>query len=284
MNTTVSDAIWAAAVRTRNAVKRAGWLGPLDGLTAFLGPRLLPPPRREARVAIGDGLELILPPDLPSYRNYATGLYEVEVTRVISSLLRPGMSFVDAGANVGYYTLLASQLVGPEGHVYSFEPDNGVFDCLTRSVKTNNCSNVSALNMALGDQNGLVSFHESERERGFVADLGAESLQVEQVSMDAFFRARNWPKVDIVKIDVEGGEESVLRGMRELVERNRPLNIIVELNSRVRHGRGGIQSLIKTIESLGFDSGHVIERDRSVRLVQLLSGSAAIYNLLLTHN
>src|SRR5438094_9111441 len=87
-----SDRLWANIVKTRNWLKRVGLLGPLDGLTAFLGPRLLRPPKTETRVAMPHHLALTLPAGLPSHRNYATGLYEVDVTAVVSSTLRHGMA------------------------------------------------------------------------------------------------------------------------------------------------------------------------------------------------
>ena len=278
-----SNRLWATVVKTRNWLKRVGLLGPLDGLTSFLGPRLLRPPKTETRVLMPHDLALTLPAGLPSHRNYATGLYEVDVTAVVSSILHDGMAVLDIGANIGYYTLLASRLVGESGHVYSFEPDPEVFMYLEQNALANRCVNVTSINKAVGATVGAVTFQRVELERGFVSKGGLGALTVEQVTVDRYFSDLGWPPVDLVKIDIEGSEEDALRGMQNLISHNPRLRLIMELNMDAISRTGGtLASLIETIGRLGFTACYVIELRRYVALDELLAGSRAIHNLLLS--
>jgi len=258
-------------------------LGPLDGLSAYLGPRLLPPPATDARVEIRLGLTMIVPARYPSYRNFATGLYETDVTDLFISGVSAGMTVVDLGANIGYYSLLSSRLVGDEGHVYAFEPDPEAFTYLELNVSLNQCTNVAAINKAVADKVGALSFVTAGPERGFVSTLEADSISIKAVTLDAFFGGLEWPPVHLIKIDIEGFEEQALLGMQELVQRNPTIRIIIELNTDAlsRAGRS-LEQLVETLIVLGFSSGYLIEQRRSLRLRDLLPGSRAVHNLLLS--
>src|SRR5712691_28963 len=106
--TRLANRVWSLTVEARNRLKRAGVLGPLDGLTTYLGPRLIPPPSVESEVSLQLGLELLVPPRSPSYRNFATGVYETDVTALLLRNLSHGMTVIDLGASIGYYSLLSS--------------------------------------------------------------------------------------------------------------------------------------------------------------------------------
>jgi FkbM family methyltransferase len=279
----VANEIWTLAVKTRNGLKRAGILGRLDGLSTYLGPRLLPPPKTDVQAELSLGLSLIVPPAYPSYRNFATGLYETDVTEQFLSFLSAGMTVVDLGANIGYYTLLASRLVGAEGRVYAFEPDLEAYTYLERNVSLNQCTNVAAVHKAASNHIGSLSFIRPGPERGFVSTLGPQAISIDAVTLDAFFSGLAWPAVHLVKIDIEGSEEQALLGMQELVQRNPTLRIIIELNTDAlsRAGRS-LEQLVETLSMLGFSSGYLIEQRRSLRLRDLLPGSHAVHNLLLS--
>lgn len=279
----IANHIWTIAIKTRNGLKRAGILGPLDGLSAYLGPRLLPPPTTDAVAKIPLGLELTVPPRYPSYRNFATGLYETDVTEIVLSTVTRGMTVVDLGANIGYYTLLASTLVGSEGHVYAFEPDLEAFEYLQTNIARNQCPNVVPLNMAAGDNVEAVSFVRPGPERGFVSALQPRDTSVQATTLDAFFGRLGWPTVNLIKIDIEGAELPALVGMQELVRRNAAIQIIIELNTDAitRAGRT-LEELIKTLNRLGFSTGYLIEQRRRLELRSLLPGSRAVHNLLLS--
>jgi FkbM family methyltransferase len=279
---TIANEIWAIAVKTRNRLKRAGMLGPLDGLSTYLGPRLLRPPDTDAVAQLPLGLELIVPAGYPSYRNFATGLYETDVTELFLSLVVPGMTVIDLGANIGYYTLLASRLVGPEGRVFAFEPDPDAFLYLERNVARNRCTNVAAVNQAVVDRVDAVSLVRAGPERGFVSERQSSAVSVDAVTLDAFFGRLGWPAVNFMKIDIEGSEEQALVGMEELLRRNPAIQIVVEVNvDAISRSGGTLAHFVKTLNRLGFSSGYLIEQRRHLQLASLLPGSRAVHNLLL---
>jgi FkbM family methyltransferase len=260
-----------------------GLLGALDTLSAYVGPRLLRPPSVEASVLLPHDIELIVPAGSPSYRNYATGLYETDVTELIQSIVSPDMTVVDLGANIGYYTLLASRLVGAQGRIYAFEPDTTAHSYLVRNIGGNQCGNVVVINKAVGSFSGVVNFVSQGPERGFVSQTAYGTTSVDQVSLDTFFGQLDWPSVDFIKIDTEGGEENVLIGMAGVIARNPDLKIIMELNrAATSHAGSSLANLIGVLGRAGFDTGYLIEQRREVPLTRLLPGSRAVHNLLLS--
>ncbi|MGA2017852.1 MAG: FkbM family methyltransferase [Opitutaceae bacterium] len=138
----------------------------------------------------------------------------------LQQVVRPGMTVLDVGANLGLYTVLLSRLAGPTGRVIAFEPDKHHFALLTRNCALNGCANVEAHNVALGDRSGRLAL----RKRFF--NTGANTLgrpdtrsfpsevEVDVVSLDEFLPAL---RPDLVKIDVQGWEVEVLSGMQRML-------------------------------------------------------------------
>jgi FkbM family methyltransferase len=162
---------------------------------------------------------------------FATGEYEPPVTALMKALLRPGATVVDAGANIGYFTLLASRLVGKTGHVLAFEPNPSVYQRLLGNLQRNAVTNVTAVNEALSRTAGVLPFYEGPSQH-----TGISSLRpLEQASVVRQVRCRRLvdvvpagPPVALVKIDVEGAELDVIDGMTEIIERDSP-DIVVEV-------------------------------------------------------
>lgn len=124
--------------------------------------------------------------------------------------LRPGMTFVDAGAYVGYFTLIAASLVGETGHVHAFEPSYSAARQLEKNVKLNEYSNITIHPKALTKERGLVHFyHRRHAAWGTLLDnVGFNPTQVYGVRLDDLISGT----VDMIKIDVEGTEADVLAG------------------------------------------------------------------------
>lgn len=279
---TIANEIWTVAIKTRNRLKRAGMLGPLDGISTYLGPRILPPPNTDTTVKLQDDLELVVPPGSPSYRNFATGLYEKDVTELIRQRVSTGMTVVDLGASIGYYTLLASRLVGQNGTVFAFEPDGETFLYLQENIARNKLTNVVAINEAVGDTEAEVGFVREGPERGFVSTQVQSPDVVEATTLDAVMSRLGWPLVHLIKVDIEGSERAALLGMQELIWRNPAIQIIVELNlEAITRSGGTLAELIETLNRLGFTHGYLIEKRRRLPLTDLLPGSRAVHNLLL---
>jgi FkbM family methyltransferase len=280
-----SNRLWRLAVIVRNGLKRVGALGVLDPISTWAGPRLLPPPRTEVTVPLPMGLSITVPAGFPSYRNYATGVYESDVTSLISSRLQSGMSAVDVGANIGYYTVTAARLVGPAGHVYAFEPDPEAYRYLERNVADNNCSNVTTVASAVGNVTGTVEFVQAGPERGYIQERGQGNLPVASTTLDAYFSGLGWPALHLIKIDVEGHEGAVLLGMVEVVRQNPQLLVVMEMNSQAaRRADRSTSSIVETLTLLGFTHCYLIERRREVTFSWFLSSGRAVHNVLLSRS
>lgn len=156
--------------------------------------------------------------DFVQSRIYYAGVWEPSLTRYIQQRLQPGDTFVDVGANIGYDSILAASLVGPEGRVIAIEASPSIFARLERTLALNATRNVTALNVAVASERGMAEVF-----LGPAGNLGATSLLGESGSV-AEARVRAAPLGDIVdeaslraarmfKIDVEGFEAPVLRSL-----------------------------------------------------------------------
>jgi FkbM family methyltransferase len=181
------------------------------------------------------------PADLIGRDIMETGCYEPETVDFVQAFLKPGMTFFDIGANIGQYSLLGSGLVGPNGVVHAFEPDPLVCDVLQRNLRLNGCDNVVPNRAAVARQDGTQALCLS------ISDgLGTTSLspslydsglreQVKTVCLDSYARSRSLPRVDLMKLDIEGAELQALQGA-EMVLREYPDVVLIlefcELNAR----------------------------------------------------
>jgi FkbM family methyltransferase len=172
-----------------------------------------------------------------------TGLYEPPVTRAVQHHLPSGGTAVDLGANWGYFSLLAAASVGPAGTVLALEPDPRQFDALSRNVAMNGFRQVSLLQVAASAREGrvsLVGYDEGQPNRGVsrIAEPAAPGRRfgVRSTSVDALTAA--CPRVDVVKIDVEGAEDVVLDGMREGLSARRYRALLLELHPELLRAKG----------------------------------------------
>ncbi|TCH99798.1 FkbM family methyltransferase [Roseococcus sp. SYP-B2431] len=156
------------------------------------------------------------------------GTYEIATVRAVRQILRPGDVVVDIGANIGYFSIRFSQLVGPGGSVFSFEPVPTTRARLLRNIAENGCGNVTVCPVALMDRAASVTIFETESHG--VAGLrelseNTTAHPVEGVRLDDYLSP---PKpVRLIKIDVEGAERLVLQGGEGLIARDRP-HIVLE--------------------------------------------------------
>jgi len=199
----------------------------------------------------------------------STGDYEPVTVQAVLDHLRPGAAFADLGANVGVFSVLAARAVGPAGRVYAFEPTPRSAAMLRANLERNGVvRQVTVVEAAGAAEPGRARFAtvaSSQLNSIAVGDeLGGETIDVEVTSLDAFFEKQGWPPLDVVKMDVEGQEIDVFRGMSRLVERNLGLRVVFEyhLGQLGRTGTPGRQ-LIETARGLGFDAFEVLFRQRT---------------------
>jgi len=153
----------------------------------------------------------------------------------LEHLISPGMVVVDAGANCGIYTVAAARLVGPSGRVLSFEPGLQAFSLLKKNIELNQFQNVRAYRAALCDKNGQARLYHDELGQtsfslGYSKNARAEFEEVTTRTLDSVLEEERVGQVGLIKLDVEGAEELVLRGVEKLLVHSRP-KFILEMNA-----------------------------------------------------
>ncbi len=163
---------------------------------------------------------------------FLLGLYEPGTTLLCKKLAKSGMRFIDVGANIGYYTLLFSKLVGPNGKIYAFEPAPEIFQLLKHNVR--NKSNVVLEQKAVSNNKGKVEFALSTRTRSHSFFVPHEFIKgfckIETLTLDDFLDSQGLKHCDFIKIDIEGAEPLVLEGMANLLQQAQNLLIICEFS------------------------------------------------------
>ncbi len=160
------------------------------------------------------------------------GFPEPGLVRLFKSIVKPGMVVVDVGAHIGLYTLQAARLVGAAGRVHCFEPTPRTFSILKDNVRVNAFAETGIVVLhqaAVSDRAGTADLHVFSAESGHNTLFGGQAdtrVRVDTVALDEALRDE--PRVDVVKIDAEGAEPLILRGMREIIARNPQLRIFIE--------------------------------------------------------
>lgn len=188
--------------------------------------------------------------------------YEPHVARVFRALLRPAMSVLDLGANIGYYTMLAAAMVGPAGRVAAFEPGPANASLLAASVAANGFRTVTLFPCAVADAAGTVGLQLDDSNGQLTAPEAAGVTRVQAVSLDGLLGPA-YP-VDLIKIDIEGAEGLALAGMEGLVRARRPL-IITEFSPTALSlvSRIAPEGYLGRLRALGYDL-HVIDRQHGL--------------------
>jgi FkbM family methyltransferase len=200
------------------------------------------------------------------------GVPEPGVVRRFQSLIKPGMIVADVGANIGIYTLYAARALSGHGRVYAFEPAPRTMALLQDNVQVNGFREsgiVELEQVAISDRAGtsrLAVFAEDSGHNTLFWDDTAASIEVPTVTLDEVLAGE--PRVDVVKIDAEGAEPFVLRGMRGIIERSPDIHIILEFAPE-HLLRAGIQPLafLDEIAALGFAAHRI--HDETGELLEL---------------
>jgi len=171
-----------------------------------------------------EGFEMyVSPSDLAVGKHiHAARTYETHVTAALKKSLGPGMVFIDIGANIGYFSLLAARLVGKEGRVISFEPFQQNVQLLHASLKLNGFDNIEVYPFAVADKNALLAY-DNMGSNGVVSEVANDlsslllTTLVWSVTLDSLLR--HIPRIDVIKIDVEGAEYLAMSGGLDLLKK-----------------------------------------------------------------
>jgi FkbM family methyltransferase len=189
-----------------------------------------------------------------SYLQYLSGDVETVVQDALSQVVKPGQVVYDIGANIGFFTIICARLVGPNGRVYAFEPMPESAVTLRHNVALNSLDNTVVVEKAASSADGraelLVSewsaFHALKAEGISPPERARGAVEVETIALDNFASDGDGDSPDVVKIDVEGAELEVIKGMAALLASKRPL-LICEL-----HGTNA--DFVRLIEANGYQA------------------------------
>jgi FkbM family methyltransferase len=176
-------------------------------------------------------------------------------------ILRPGMVALDVGANIGVFAIVMSRAVGPQGRIYAFEPEPSNCALLERNLAANGCNNVTLVRMAVSDSTAdaclALAPHEGGDNRLDGAPNDWKRIPVQTTTLDDYFRGRPHSPA-LVKVDVQGAEARVLRGMRRLLDENPNMALITELSPTHLVASGDDPSaFLAELVALGFRLYHI---------------------------
>ncbi len=160
---------------------------------------------------------------------YRGGVWEPEVTGAFRALIQPGQAIFDIGGDAGYYTLLFAKATGPTGKVIVFEPIPKAQQRILENAQLNHFTNVELVPLALGSQPGsfvLEKPFDASRLNLAKTEASGQDIVVQVVRLDTLAQERALPRADLIKIDVEGAELEVLRGMEHYVATHHPAFVI----------------------------------------------------------
>lgn len=196
-------------------------------------------------------------------------------TKVAEQMVRPGHTAVDVGANIGYYTLKLSELVGKAGRVFAFEPEPDNFHLLARNVARRKCGNVTLVQKAVATSAGtmrlfLSSFNPGDH-RIYDSGDGRQSVEIATVRLDTFFE--NIPgSIDFIKIDVQGAEGGVIESLGNLLNhpRTKHLAIMTEYwPAGLRRFGTNPKMFLENLHRHGFTFQNIDEQKKTVTPVTI---------------
>ncbi len=232
---------------------------PVVELETAVGPLLLPRHDEVITAVLADG-----------------GLWEPDVGAWLASNLRPGHTFVDVGAHVGYFSVLASKLVGTNGSVIAVEPETRNRDLLQRNLVRNECTNAQVMPFAAYSASGEMALELNETNRGAhrLVPLGEAPTSVRCVRLDDVLPA----KVDVVKTDAQGYDHDIVEGLQRTIAANPQLLLITELSPEELELRDvEPEAALASYQTLGLELyllGHEM-RSRRASLAETLAACRA---------
>jgi FkbM family methyltransferase len=201
----------------------------------------------------------------------------------LQKFVKPGMTILDVGSNIGLYTIFISKLVGPNGKVIAFEPDPELYSLLRQNCELNNCTNVESYNLALSDRQDRLTlrkqiFNSGDNTLGSnSSDRFRQNVEIEAVAIDEFLPNL---RPSLVKIDVQGWELKALSGMQRMLTLGDGIDVFFEFWPDGFHRAGyGADDLTSFLHKLdfqismqGFAEGRPLTKEEVSSLARKLTG------------
>jgi len=200
-----------------------------------------------------------------SLESHITRQNFVKEYAAMRKLIRPGSTVFDIGANVGVFSVPFSSWVGAQGRVYSFEPVEDTYWLLQENISLNKCSNIISYQQAISDKQGVSKMHifdkrySSWNSMGFTSHHGSIKpkleIEITSNSLDSFCRSENISVIDYLKVDVEGYEYLVFKGVENLLSQGKVKYLSFEVADILQKVSGhSVQELFKLLSKHGYSS------------------------------
>lgn len=191
------------------------------------------------------------------------GKRELEHKYILENITQEGMTILDIGANIGYYALMELELIGDKGNLIAVEPSPSNIDLLRRNLKLNNYNNVEIHQAAVSDQSCVKKFHLSLQSNlntfhnvgTGIEHLSGETIDVKTMTVQEIMSGR---KLDLIRMDVEGHEVEIIKGLIPSIEAKelRPI-IIFETHITKYDTNHNFSDILKKMFELGYKIGYV---------------------------
>ncbi|MGB9931511.1 FkbM family methyltransferase [Haloarcula amylolytica] len=194
---------------------------------------------------------------IPSYETVAQrisedGAHEKSVRDAISQNLSPGDTAIDLGAHYGSHTLSMANYVGPGGYVIAFEPYPQAGKYLQRTIDTNSLRQVELVNRAVGNDNSSEAMvaNDSSTFRSIdnFSENGTEKIEIDKIKLSAFMDNKEIETVDLMKVDIEGGEGELFEDIHDVIEKFNA--IVLEYHNNIVNEESG-QFIFRNLEQHG---------------------------------
>ena len=188
-------------------------------------------------------------------------------SKLYRDTVKNGMTVLEIGANIGFFTLLFSKLAGETGKVFAFEPDPDNFRLLEKNITANNRKNTVCVKKAVSKRSGTERLFISEEHRGdhriYDSSDGRKSVEIETAAIDDFLPPG--AAVNFIKMDIQGAEHLALTGMEGTIKNSGPLTMICEFSPDLLKKAGADPAeFLKKLEGLGFALGYIDEDTQSI--------------------
>jgi FkbM family methyltransferase len=170
----------------------------------------------------------------------------------LESVLRPGMTVVEGGANRGVTAIAIAKTVGKTGCVHAFEPVPEYFKALQQNVSRNRIRNMRLYNLALSDRNGSIRFYQHGEGSGITRAAEAEKIEVKATTLPRFLVEYNISTLDFINCDCEGSELLVFRKARKVLKMRRPLIFCEVHRNYLKALKQSVMGIVRFLQALGY--------------------------------